>query len=317
MAAPIGHPKFDGRRRGRPCSGCDAGREERVVPGRHAERLGVDFSQKAERARTGVVVLCALKSVERSRRGVVELEERPSRGDSREIDPPGRLRESAGDRESLRPQRTKKRRHVDAPHPRLEIAGAGEQVIRRRDRGGRSHPILAPVLAEPLEQDVASQGRADGEERRARFAASERADDEIEIPGVARMIEARRAIFDSPRKPGGIARAGAEIQRGPVPTLRPRESEQTLGVDRERAPLEPVENEKPGPGAGTGIDVIEEDLVAVGRFQGLAAKHHEIPAPQERSARELEVGTLQPPRRRIVSFFHVTAILVPRDLIAE
>src|SRR5450759_4769445 len=125
MTARIGHAKVDGAWRELPGLRHDASGEKRIVPGGQAESLRVDPEQRRQRAGPPVVVLRTVESVEGRGCGVVELEERPRRRDTFEVDPLSGFGKTASNRKRLRAQRVEKGRDVNAADSGFEVPGAG------------------------------------------------------------------------------------------------------------------------------------------------------------------------------------------------
>jgi len=95
----------------------------------------------------------------------------------------GLAREALEHAEGLALERLEEMRGVDAREATLECATPRE-VVGTEIVGGGLHAARAPFLAEPLEQDVAPETRR-WRKRRARLAARERLDEEVEILRVA------------------------------------------------------------------------------------------------------------------------------------
>src|SRR5882762_11363574 len=123
-------------------------------------------------------------------------------------------------------------------YPAIERAGAALEVVRRGDGHGRAHLGRRGIaaLAEPLQEDVAAERDADGADARVRVAPGEQADDEVEVVGVARMVEARQPVR--------LAAARPEVQGHRAPARVAREREQAMHVVRAARALEAVQDEQ-------------------------------------------------------------------------
>src|SRR5262249_61296011 len=97
----------------------------------------------------------------------------------------------------------------------IENARAPLEVIGRRDGDGAGDLLGGiALLPEPLEENVAAERDADGADAPQRGALGERFEDEVEVVGVARVIEARQAV--------PLTTARAPDHRDPAPPLHSR-----------------------------------------------------------------------------------------------
>ena len=121
------------------------------------------------------------------------------------------------------------------------------------------------MLAEPLQERVAAEGDAEGDERDVGIAARQRVRDEIEVRRLAGVIKARAAIRNRAQHVLRIARARAPVDGGGAESAARDDGERTLDRDRMRAAFEAVkENEM---WSRCAFDMIENQLVAVRRGQ--------------------------------------------------
>ncbi len=237
-------------------------------------------------------------------RGAARSRRRRTRGTSRQRAARGMSSRAAasGKRRAsdigLRRERLHERAHVEGRRERRHVAVPGREVVRDRERGGGGDEALAGVLAEPLEEDVPAERDTRREDRPA-VPRHERPEDEVEVRRLAGVVEARALVRDRPREVRKVARAETEVQdRGPETRLH-REREEALGVDGVRAALEPVEDqERRRAGRNGRVRVVEEERVAVGRRQRLAAEGDLPAGAREAPPDRLQVSASQPPGGR-------------------
>jgi hypothetical protein len=179
------------------------------------------------------------------------------------------------------------------------MARAGAEVVRDGERGRGGDERLFGMLAEPLEQHVATEGGTERGEFRVGSARRERPCDEIEIGGVAGVIEARPAIRKHPQNAFRVARAGAEVDRRRGMSVPRDGGEDALHVHRLRAPLEPVQQHEMQMARGR-VEVIEHELIAVRQLDGLAAQRHQPPRADQAAPDRLKVRAGQEPGGRKV-----------------
>src|ERR1700693_5989617 len=95
----------------------------------------------------------------------------------------------------------------------------------------------------------------------------------------------------------GIARARAEVDRRAAPAAPCRRREEALHVHRVGAPLKAMQGDE-ARAPGRSFDVIEDELVAVGRFKNLADERHLAPRPGQPPPGRLEMRPREPPGGR-------------------
>src|SRR2546423_900755 len=146
----------------------------------------------------------------------------------------------------------------------------GESMARAA--GGR-----AGCCGEPLQQHMAAEGGADGDAARGWLASRQQPRHEVEVAGLAGVVEARPAVHE--HAAALIERAGAEIDRRRGETVARDRGEEALHVYRVRAPLEAMQEEKAD--RRVAVEMIEHELVAVRRLDRLAPQLRQPPRPHD------------------------------------
>ena len=158
--------------------------------------------------------------------------------------------ESGTDLDGLSLERREESGRVGAPEHRVEVPGARREIVGRRDRDRRRDRTGRALLAEPLEQYVASERHPDREERGRGLARGERAGEEVEVLGLAGVVEPRPAVRQHPLEVDGVAGARAKVHRRAAPAAPADLEQKALHVDRVGAALETVEHDALGRPAG-------------------------------------------------------------------
>src|SRR5207248_5068550 len=99
-----------------------------------------------------------------------------------------RFRKAPGGLQGLGAQRRQKRRRVPGAESLLHVAAARREIERRRDGGSGHDGALLRVLAEPLGENVSAERGAEDDERRSRLSGRERANEKVQVCGIARMV---------------------------------------------------------------------------------------------------------------------------------
>ena len=110
------------------------------------------------------------------------------------------------------------------------------------------------------------------------------------------MVEARAAIGKHPRETRGISRARSEVDRYPAPAAPHGRRQDPLNVNGIGAAFEAVQDEQPRTRGGPS-DVVQDEIVAVGRLQDLADEDYLASGPGELPPGRLEMRTWKPPGR--------------------
>lgn len=149
---------------------------------------------------------------------------------------------------------------VYASEPSLDESRSPFQIEWHRDGGSRPHLdwCALPLLAKPLEQDVASEGEAHHRKRLTRMGANEAPYDAVEVRCLTGVVE--------PTGASRLAIAGAKDQGIGRPPLPLRERQQTSQIVRADRALQSMEDQKAssmrGPAAGR-LQTMELELVAI------------------------------------------------------
>src|SRR5262249_23127137 len=155
-------------------------------------------------------------------------------------------------------------------------------------RGGDLLRRLLGLLAEPLEQHVAAERDANRADPRVWVALDEQAHDQIEIVGVAGVVEARQPVR--------LTATRAKVQRDRGPPRPVREHEQTTEVVRWEGACETVQDQQQRRVRCRGrVEPVQVDEVTVGRDDPLAPGARRLSA-RERAPHGLCVAVAQPPR---------------------
>src|SRR5579863_487790 len=168
-------------------------RQKRIIDGAQQQRGHTDRREIAERTRSGVVVIGAPESVDRSRHRVVELIDRPRPRQAARIREIGVLLEL---RERLAIERAKEARLVDTRKSLSDVPGAPRQIERNGHRGGATHlrGNIPAALPEPFEQHVAAQRKSREHQGSVLELADEVIGDKGQIAGFTGVVEPPRAV---------------------------------------------------------------------------------------------------------------------------
>src|SRR5215471_1870332 len=175
----------------------------------------------------------------------------------------------------------------------IEHRGAGGEIEWRRDGYRRRHRRRNPLpeLAQPLEEDVAPERNAHEAQGRLRIAREQKADHELEVFRVARVVEATRAIH--------LPAAGAEVDDQATPAHLLEAAEQPHDIVRACRAFEAVEHDDERCAGLAPGQPVEIEEVAVRRLDPLTPERRSPKAPQEGSPQGLEMLASVPPRRMI------------------
>ena len=118
---------------------------------------------------------------------------------------------------------------------------------------------------------------------------------EVEVGRLAGVVEARPLVRDAAVEVERIPGAEPEVEDGRAQAGARRERENPLRVDGVRAALETVQHEeKRSVFGGGGVEVIQEERVAVRSGQRLAAHRHQPLRAREASPHRLRMAAAQP-----------------------
>jgi len=131
-------------------------------------------------------------------------------------------------------------------------------------------------------------------EAQCTYRESAKYDDEIEVRRVGGMIEPRPPVAQAHADVARVARARPEVQHRAAPTRARHEHGEALGVQRVRAALRAVKEQDARRVRGPG-DVVEHEVVAVGRLEDLALEADEVARAGEPRPHRLQVWPADPP----------------------
>src|SRR5437667_8407974 len=109
------------------------------------------------------------------------------------------------------------------------------------------------------------------------------------------MVEAWAAVAKHPREASGIAGAGTEVQSRPAPSKPSGGGEEPLNIDGVGASFQSMQDDEART-AGGALDMIEDEIVSVGRRKDLADECDSPARPRDGSPCGLQVRSRQPPR---------------------
>src|SRR6185436_17298580 len=230
-------------------------RHHGIVLGRDQPDRAADAAQEGGRRAAGPVVGGAGEAEERRRDQLVVAREGVAGPHRRDVEG---AREARLQGQGLAAERAQEAPPVQGGEEAggVEGGGAGAEIEgdRHRHRGVEGGALA--LLAQPLEEDVAAHGEADGAQRNARPARPQPLEHERQIGGVARVVEAPA------RHRGGAARAEAE--RGRVPAQAVDGGQQAPDVTGPGRALEPVQHEEAGAAGAIGQELEVERLAVAG-----------------------------------------------------
>ena len=207
------------------------GRKKGVVVGAQQKSRPTNQWQEFQRARAAIVVRGILKSVHWGRDGVVELEQCPGPFERNRVE---EARVALQLAPSFRSERAKEMPGVYAAESLFDEARTAFEVEGHRDDRGSmdlSRKIVA-VLAEPLEEHVASEREARKGKRLTRMLAHESLHHVLEIRRLSRMIEPTRTSHLA------VARSEKQCVGRPADSLRM--GEESAQIVRPDGAFQPV-----------------------------------------------------------------------------
>jgi hypothetical protein len=235
-----------------------------------------------------VVIVRRREAVKRCDDRAVEFAKRSCTADSVEIEHQRRLRELRGSGEGLRLECAMKGPRIEKPERRLELLRPGGEVERHAHDGCSSDPRCITAFPQELENLVSSQRRAEQQKPVSRKSVPEMIEQEREIAGLSRVVEARSPIRDHHLMPFRVAGTRAEIHGDGGKACIANQREHSLHVDRVGAPLEPVKKDKPE-ASRRRVEMIDDEIVVVRSRQYLASQRNQRALARDPSPDRLKV----------------------------
>src|SRR5688572_4497568 len=181
---------------------------------------------------------------------------------------------------------------VDARESAIDVTRPSGEIVRHRNRRRGAHRWwhVRATLAEPFEQDVAAQGEPGEHDRRAGRLARQAADREIEVCGLAGVIEPPRLVH--------FSAAGTKDDGSGGPSSLVCPSKQAAGIVRVGRALEPVQEHEEWT-RGSALHAMNDQHILVRRWPPFHCRGDGRTAANELSPERPEVASGDEPGRPI------------------
>jgi hypothetical protein len=250
--------------------------------------------------------------MQRRRDLLVELAESLQRSDPLAVQMRGLAGKADQDVDRLGAQPVHEARAVKAADATAEKLRRRREIVGHGDRRRRAHGAGRAHSAEPFQEHATAQRETDRVKWRPRFARGQRADDEFEVVGLARVVQARPPVAQPPADPCRIPRAAAEIEHGAAPAGLRNQPRQPLRVQRVGTALEPVQQEH-ARCPRRARQVVQHQVVVIVGDQNLARERDHVARACDARPDRLQVGAREPPRLRrgSISGLHAVHLGMP------
>jgi len=261
------------------------GGKKRIVTCTEEKRWDANSCEVVQGARAGVIVVGVAKAVDGRRDHIIEVVECAGARHRLGADGAGKAHTLA---ERFPSERAEEMRLVEAREAAIEMTRAAPEIEghRHRRRAAQLLRSIFTLLAEPFEKDIAAKGDPGEQERTHRIVRDETAHHGVEVGGLARVVEAQRAI--------GLVSAGAKDEQIGGPSTALGLMQEPARIVRANGALETVQNEQ-ARCAGRGIEAMEIEKIIVIGVPTLAACGEGRSRTHEFSPERAQVRSGNPP----------------------